>query len=98
LPFPFQDAPLRSQIALNPAELLDSLRFARMLLTLTQHGYGKSTMGVGAGDYSIKMFADDVIEVMDALRADVFSVVGMSTGGNYALAIAAQYVSEKPLL
>lgn len=57
------------------------------LIAVDRPGYGDSSQPPCA--YSYTQFAADIIELADALRIERFSVAGHSSGGPYALALAA---------
>ena len=62
----------------------------RPVLVLDQRGHGDSDAGVDA-DFTIPRVAADVVEALDAVRADRAHVIGHSWGAAVAIAIAARH-------
>jgi pimeloyl-ACP methyl ester carboxylesterase len=56
------------------------------IISIDRPGYGRSTAQPGR---TIGGWAADALAVVDHLRIDRFAVVGLSTGGSHALAVAA---------
>lgn len=72
---------------LDPAWLSDdALANGLRLIGIDRPGYGLSDPRPGR---SIADVVDDVLDIADQLSVDQFATVGVSTGGAYALAIAA---------
>jgi len=65
----------------------DAARVGLRLIGIDRPGYGRSTPHPGR---TIGEWVDDALAVADALGIETFATVGASTGGAYALAIAAK--------
>lgn len=67
--------------------VIDCLPDDISVLAIDCRGHGAS--GKPAGPYTVELFADDLVEVMDHLGWDDATVAGASMGGCVALAVAA---------
>lgn len=65
---------------------IDDLAKYYQVITLDVRGHGRSTKA--AGNYSIKLFADDISTLMSSLNIQSFHVVGLSMGGMIAFQLA----------
>ena len=59
------------------------------VITVALRGHGKSE--IGGRDYSYDLFAQDMIEVLDAVNIDRVDVMGFSSGAITAVKLAADY-------
>ncbi len=73
--FPFSKEMWKPQVA--------ALREKYFVITYDVRGHGKSQ--VGDGQYTIELFVDDLIDVLDALNLRQVVLVGLSMGGYIAL-------------
>jgi len=62
---------------------LDMLIETYHVIAYDVRGHGKST--AGTGDFSIELFVDDLLGLMDALKIESATVCGLSMGGYIAL-------------
>ena len=70
----------------DPRAEFDSLPLT--FACVARPGYGKSTLDVFPWNFTYEMFAADMAAVADWLRAPRFAVMGASSGGPCALAVA----------
>ncbi|GAA1090898.1 alpha/beta fold hydrolase [Nocardiopsis metallicus] len=59
-------------------------RLGRRVILPDLRGCGRSTRGLGAGGYSFRAAADDLVILADRLGLDRFDLLGFSTGGQIA--------------
>lgn len=83
--FPFNHTVWDAQLAAVPA----GWRFIAPDL----RGFGQSA-DAGAGRYTMDLFADDIIALMDHLGAEQAVICGLSMGGYVAFSLAARYVGR----
>jgi 3-oxoadipate enol-lactonase len=65
------------------APQIDALKAAFRVITYDVRGHGRSE--VGDGQYTLEMFVDDLIALLDHLRLDKVVLCGLSMGGYIAL-------------
>lgn len=71
------------------AALLDDLARCHRVIAFDNRGAGRTSKP--DAPYSIGLFADDTLGLLDALGLDVVDLVGMSMGGRIALELAATH-------
>lgn len=59
------------------------------LILIDSRGHGRSTFGTE--ELSLELMAEDVLNVLDALKIEEFNLLGFSDGGNIALTLAIEY-------
>ncbi len=79
--FPFDKSSWKPQ--------LDYLSQFTRVITIDTRGYGNSV--AGDDDFSMQLFADDVIGLMDILRIDKAFICGLSMGGYIVLNAISRY-------
>ncbi len=62
---------------------IELLKSKRRVIALDLRGHGKS--GVGDGQYTFRMFSEDLVALMDYLEIDKAALCGLSMGGAIAL-------------
>lgn len=70
-------------------EMVEELKSDARIILPDLRGHGKSP--APEGKYSMRVMAEDVLEIMDSLRLERANIAGHSMGGYIALALAEYY-------